>query len=76
MMFQCSDKLGLSLELGSFAAGLMISTTDLAHHTLEQVYFSFFYGTLSSTLNIFLYVHLRVFVCVSVFERERERRRE
>ncbi|XP_057768300.1 K(+) efflux antiporter 4-like isoform X2 [Salvia miltiorrhiza] len=33
----CSDKLGLSLELGSFAAGLMISTTDLAHHTLEQV---------------------------------------
>ncbi|CAI0543863.1 unnamed protein product [Linum tenue] len=34
---QCSDKLGLSLELGSFAAGVMISTTDLAQHTLEQV---------------------------------------
>ncbi|KAK1418604.1 hypothetical protein QVD17_27749 [Tagetes erecta] len=33
----CSDKLGLSLELGSFAAGVMISTTDLSHHTLEQV---------------------------------------
>ncbi|KAF3562386.1 hypothetical protein DY000_02019211, partial [Brassica cretica] len=33
----CSDKLGLSLELGSFAAGVMISTTDLAEHTLEQV---------------------------------------
>jgi len=33
----CSDKLGLSLELGSFAAGVMISTTDFAHHTLEQV---------------------------------------
>ncbi|KAF3778706.1 K(+) efflux antiporter 4, partial [Nymphaea thermarum] len=33
----CSDKLGLSLELGSFAAGVMISTTDLAPHTLEQV---------------------------------------
>ncbi|CAM8920497.1 unnamed protein product [Rhodiola kirilowii] len=32
-----SDKLGLSLELGSFAAGVMISTTDLAQHTLEQV---------------------------------------
>ncbi|CAK9164414.1 unnamed protein product, partial [Ilex paraguariensis] len=32
----CSDKLGLSLELGSFAAGVMISTTSLAHHTLEQ----------------------------------------
>lgn len=35
--FQCSDKLGLSFELGSFAAGVMISTTDLAQHTLEQV---------------------------------------
>ncbi|GFQ05386.1 k(+) efflux antiporter 4 [Phtheirospermum japonicum] len=34
---QCSDKLGLSLELGSFAAGVMIATTDLAQHTLEQV---------------------------------------
>ncbi|KAK8660053.1 hypothetical protein V6N13_050989 [Hibiscus sabdariffa] len=33
---QCSDKLGLSLELGSFAAGVMISTTDLGQHTLEQ----------------------------------------
>ncbi|XWS17386.1 hypothetical protein CRYUN_Cryun33cG0063100 [Craigia yunnanensis] len=33
----CSDKLGLSLELGSFAAGVMISTTDLGQHTLEQV---------------------------------------
>jgi hypothetical protein len=38
-MMQCSDKLGLSLELGSFAAGVMISTTDLAQHTLEQVTF-------------------------------------
>ncbi|KAI8029168.1 K(+) efflux antiporter 4 [Camellia lanceoleosa] len=34
---QCSDKLGLSLELGCFAAGVMISTIDLAQHTLEQV---------------------------------------
>ncbi|XP_057721212.1 K(+) efflux antiporter 6 [Arachis stenosperma] len=32
-----SDKLGLSLELGSFAAGVMIATTDLAQHTLEQI---------------------------------------
>ncbi|XP_019151386.1 PREDICTED: K(+) efflux antiporter 4-like isoform X2 [Ipomoea nil] len=32
----CSDKLGLSLELGSFAAGVMISTTELAQHTLDQ----------------------------------------
>ncbi|KAK4401218.1 K(+) efflux antiporter 4 [Sesamum angolense] len=34
----CSDKLGLSLELGSFAAGVMISTTDLAQHTLEKFF--------------------------------------
>ncbi|KAL6321380.1 hypothetical protein AAG906_016435 [Vitis piasezkii] len=34
--FQCSDKLGLSLELGSFVAGVMISTTDF-QHTLDQV---------------------------------------
>ncbi|CAD6209356.1 unnamed protein product [Miscanthus lutarioriparius] len=33
----CSDYYGLSLELGSFLAGVMISTTDFAHHTLEQV---------------------------------------
>ncbi|KAH7668270.1 putative K+/H+-antiporter-containing protein [Dioscorea alata] len=33
----CSDKLGLSLELGAFVAGVMISTTDFAQHTLEQV---------------------------------------
>ncbi|MQM02773.1 hypothetical protein Taro_035547, partial [Colocasia esculenta] len=33
----CSDKLGLSLELGAFVAGVMISTTDFAHHTLDQV---------------------------------------
>ncbi|ESW32990.1 hypothetical protein PHAVU_001G034400 [Phaseolus vulgaris] len=33
----CSDKLGLSLELGSFAAGVMIATTDQAQHTLEQI---------------------------------------
>ncbi|CAL5343902.1 unnamed protein product [Camellia sinensis] len=32
----CSDKLGLSLELGSFVAGVMISTTDFAQHTLDQ----------------------------------------
>lgn len=36
-MFQCSDKLGLSLELGSFVAGVMISTTEFAQHTLDQV---------------------------------------
>jgi hypothetical protein len=38
-IYQCSDYFGLSLELGSFLAGVMISTTDFAHHTLEQVLF-------------------------------------
>ena len=37
LLLQCSDKLGLSLELGSFVAGVMISTTDFAEHTLQQV---------------------------------------
>ncbi|KAG0501211.1 hypothetical protein HPP92_001283 [Vanilla planifolia] len=32
-----SDKLGVSLELGSFVAGVMISTTDFAQYTLQQV---------------------------------------
>lgn len=40
LTFQSSDKLGLSLELGSFAAGVMISTTDFAQHTFEQVIYS------------------------------------
>ncbi|XLR44860.1 hypothetical protein S83_029520, partial [Arachis hypogaea] len=31
-----SDKMGLNLELGSFVAVMMISTTDLGQHTLEQ----------------------------------------
>ncbi|KAJ4894666.1 hypothetical protein Rs2_21460 [Raphanus sativus] len=33
---QCSYKLSLSLELGSTAAGVMISTTDFAQHTLKS----------------------------------------
>ncbi|KAK9214104.1 hypothetical protein WN944_006092 [Citrus x changshan-huyou] len=36
---QCSDKLGLNLELGSFIAGVMISSADFAKHTLDQVLF-------------------------------------
>ncbi|CAI0547158.1 unnamed protein product [Linum tenue] len=56
----CSDKLGLSLELGSFVAGVMISTTDLAQHTLDQVgvllaqigEFAFVLLSRASTLNL------------------------
>ena len=35
--FQCSDKQGLSLDLGSFIARVMISTIEFAKHTLDQV---------------------------------------
>ncbi|KAF9614666.1 hypothetical protein IFM89_019794 [Coptis chinensis] len=35
-LMKCSDKLGLSLELGSFVAGVMISTTDFAQRTSDQ----------------------------------------
>ncbi|XP_059315809.1 K(+) efflux antiporter 4-like [Lycium ferocissimum] len=55
----CSDKLGLSLELGSFAAGVMISTTDLAPHTLEQVepIRNFFAALFLSSIGMLIHVH-------------------
>ena len=66
LICQCSDYSGLSLELGSFLAGVMISTTDFAHHTLEQVVFCipltlYFYATIS------LYWESTVFLFVSSF---------
>ncbi|XP_057467699.1 K(+) efflux antiporter 6-like isoform X2 [Actinidia eriantha] len=56
---QCSDKLGLSLELGSFAAGVMISTTDLAQHTLEQVepIRNFFAALFLASIGMLIHVH-------------------
>ncbi|MCD7461416.1 K(+) efflux antiporter 4, partial [Datura stramonium] len=55
----CSDKLGLSLELGSFAAGVMISTTDLAQHTLEQVepIRNFFAALFLASIGMLIHVH-------------------
>ncbi|CAH9101889.1 unnamed protein product [Cuscuta epithymum] len=55
----CSDKLGLSLELGSFAAGLMISTTDLAQHTLDQVepIRNFFAALFLASIGMLIHVH-------------------
>ncbi|KAL5771045.1 hypothetical protein ACOSP7_015199 [Xanthoceras sorbifolium] len=55
----CSDKLGLSLELGSFAAGVMISTTDLAPHTLEQVepIRNFFAALFLASIGMLIHVH-------------------
>ncbi|XP_019235039.1 PREDICTED: K(+) efflux antiporter 4-like isoform X3 [Nicotiana attenuata] len=55
----CSDKLGLSLELGSFAAGVMISTTDLGQHTLEQVepIRNFFAALFLSSIGMLIHVH-------------------
>ncbi|XP_057424050.1 K(+) efflux antiporter 6 isoform X2 [Lotus japonicus] len=54
-----SDKLGLSLELGSFAAGVMIATTDHAHHTLEQVepICNFFAALFLASIGMLIHVH-------------------
>ncbi|XP_064972729.1 K(+) efflux antiporter 4-like isoform X3 [Musa acuminata AAA Group] len=55
----CSDKLGLSLELGSFAAGVMISTTDLSQHTLEQIepIRNFFAALFLASIGMLIHVH-------------------
>ncbi|KAI4376545.1 hypothetical protein MLD38_014294 [Melastoma candidum] len=55
----CSDKLGLSLELGSFAAGVMISTTDQAQHTLEQVepIRNFFAALFLASIGMLIHIH-------------------
>ncbi|KAK8959300.1 K(+) efflux antiporter 4 [Platanthera guangdongensis] len=54
-----SDKLGLSLELGSFAAGVMISTTDLAQHTLEQIepIRNFFAALFLASIGMLIHAH-------------------
>ncbi|KAG8375661.1 hypothetical protein BUALT_Bualt10G0123500 [Buddleja alternifolia] len=63
----CSDKLGLSLELGSFAAGVMISTTDLAQHTLDQVepirnmFAALFLASIGMLIHVhFLWIHVDI----------------
>ncbi|KAJ7970048.1 K(+) efflux antiporter [Quillaja saponaria] len=55
----CSDKLGLSLELGSFMAGVMISTTDFAQHTLDQVepIRNLFAALFLSSIGMLIHVH-------------------
>ncbi|XP_047341841.1 K(+) efflux antiporter 4-like isoform X1 [Impatiens glandulifera] len=55
----CSDKLGLSFELGSFAAGVMIATTDLGQHTLEQVepIRNFFAALFLASIGMLIHVH-------------------
>ncbi|XP_022968005.1 K(+) efflux antiporter 5 [Cucurbita maxima] len=55
----CSDKLGLSLELGSFVAGVMISTTDFGQHTLDQVepIRNLFAALFLSSIGMLIHVH-------------------
>ncbi|WOK96984.1 K(+) efflux antiporter 4-like [Canna indica] len=55
----CSDKLGLSFELGSFAAGVMISATDLSQHTLEQIepIRNFFAALFLASIGMLIHVH-------------------
>ncbi|KAE8687849.1 K(+) efflux antiporter 4 [Hibiscus syriacus] len=69
----CSDKLGLSLELGSFAAGVMISTTDLGQHTLEQVepirnfFAALFLASIGMLINVhFLWNHVDILVAAVI----------
>ncbi|KAF8379346.1 hypothetical protein HHK36_028780 [Tetracentron sinense] len=63
----CSDKLGLSLELGSFVAGVMISTTDFAQHTLDQVepirnlFTALFLSSIGMLIHVqFLWIHVDI----------------
>ncbi|CAN1842618.1 K(+) efflux antiporter 5, partial [Linum perenne] len=63
----CSDKLGLSLELGSFIAGVMISTTDFAQHTLDQVepirnlFAALFLASIGMLIHVqFLWLHVDI----------------
>ncbi|XP_048609734.1 K(+) efflux antiporter 5 isoform X2 [Brassica napus] len=63
----CSDKLGLSLELGSFVAGVMLSTTEFAQHTLEQVepirnlFAALFLSSIGMLINVhFLWNHVDI----------------
>ncbi|XP_015877839.1 K(+) efflux antiporter 5 [Ziziphus jujuba] len=63
----CSDKLGLSLELGSFVAGVMISTTDFAQHTLVQVepirnlFAALFLSSIGMLIHVhFLWIHVDI----------------
>ncbi|AQK82561.1 K(+) efflux antiporter 4 [Zea mays] len=70
---KCSDKLGLSLELGSFAAGVMISTTDLAQHTLEQIepirnfFAALFLASIGMLINVhFLWNHVDILLAAVI----------
>jgi Kef-type K+ transport system membrane component KefB len=63
----CSDRLGLSLELGAFVAGVMISSSDLAQHTMEQVepirnlFTALFLSSIGMLINIqFLWNHMDI----------------
>ncbi|KAJ7544072.1 hypothetical protein O6H91_09G063500 [Diphasiastrum complanatum] len=70
----CSDRLGLSFELGAFAAGVMISTTDFAEHTLQQVepirnlFTALFLSTIGMLINVqFLWSHLDILLASFIF---------
>ncbi|ONK73030.1 uncharacterized protein A4U43_C04F26370 [Asparagus officinalis] len=67
MLAWSSDKLGLSLELGSFVAGVMISTTDFAQHTLDQVeairnlFAALFLASIGMLIHVhFLWIHVDI----------------
>ena len=65
----CSEKLGLSIELGAFVAGVMVSATPFAEQTLKHVepvrnvFAALFVASIGMIMNpFFLWVHLDVLV--------------
>ena len=65
----CSEKLGLSIELGAFVAGVMVSATPFAEQTLKHVepvrnvFAALFLASIGMIMNpFFLWVHLDVLV--------------
>ncbi|KAK6145676.1 hypothetical protein DH2020_022496 [Rehmannia glutinosa] len=67
MKLTVCDKLGLSLELGSFVAGVMISSTEFAQHTLHQVepirnlFAALFLSSIGMLINVhFLWIHVDI----------------
>ncbi|MED6185562.1 K(+) efflux antiporter 6 [Stylosanthes scabra] len=70
---RCSDKLGLSLELGSFAAGVMVSTTDFGQRTLEQVepirnlFAALFLASIGMLIHVhFLWIHVHILLAAVI----------
>mmetsp|Transcript_32180 Transcript_32180/g.61920 ORF Transcript_32180/g.61920 Transcript_32180/m.61920 type:complete len:722 (-) Transcript_32180:449-2614(-) len=63
----CSDYLGLSIELGAFVAGVMISVTEYAERTIQQIepirniFAALFLASIGLIMNpLFLWTHIDI----------------